>query len=439
MVKVIVKKSSVCVLFLSLLILTYPINYPLFVRLRPADIVLILFAAWGLFHTGIKLSCLTALICMFYIFYFMSTLYGVLFVGIVSPNNFIYFYKYSLLFAVLWLVLSSKLSEQQIRKLLKLLFFSFLLVVGYALATVCAAKYMYPQIAHKFRPNFPFTNPFSEEHGGYLGDSHLLAAYISSGFLAVVLCRHYNLLKTSRVFYYPLLVTIFVALLLTGSRNGVITLTSTLILFSTYLFLSRLSYARPITHVRKATVRLAVGVIGALCVILLCYQKYGKGSFFGATLLSRTLSVHFLQDKSALGRIRKLGVAADLVLDGPVLIGVGMQSSPLAFFDGAIPSILVSSGFGGVLTFTMIILVFFAEVSKKAAQNRTRSEFVILFFVSLNYILANLITEFFLISRSIIPFALFLGLMVRLIQMPRSSLIIEGNQDEGFNNYCLPE
>ncbi len=433
--KAVVKKSSVCVLFSTLLIVTYPINYPLFLRLRAVDIVFILFAAWGLANNEVKSRQLLALICAFYIFYFLSTLYGVLFVGIVTPNNFIYAYKYSVLFVLLWLILSSKLNEPQINKLLRLLLFSFLFVVTYELISIYAA--MYVGIG-QFRPAFPLTAPFPQKTGGYyVSDAHLLAAYLSTGLLAMILCKYYNLLKIRAPFYYALFIIIFIAMLLTGSRNGIMTFAATIVLFNVYLFRKRLSDVRSLTIVRRTTLQLVFVLAITGIVISLCYLEFRKQSHLPGAILNRAFSLDFLQDESALGRVRKLGVAADLVLDGPVLIGVGLQSAPLRFFDGAIASILVSSGLGGIFIFTTIILIFFVGLYKKAVQNQRGSEFSILFFVSLNYILASLVSEFFLVSRSVIPFALFLGLMAKLIQIPRRSLIIEGNQREGFNNNGL--
>ena len=81
--------------------------------------------------------------------------------------------------------------------------------------------------------------------------------------------------------------------------------------------------------------------------------------------------------------------------------------------------------------------MFFLNLYRKAVQNQRQEEFLILLFVSLNYILANLITEFFLVSRSVIPFSIFLGLVTKLIQKPKGLVTGIKEEHECFNNNCL--
>lgn len=435
--KALVQKCSVCVVFSILLIATYPINYSLFLSLRPVDIVLILFAIWGVLNNDIKLQSFSLLIGIFYILYLLSVVYGVLCIGIVNPQNFAFIYKYSVLFICVWLFLSSDLNEWQVKFLLKILFFSFIALIVYEFVSLYRFKILFPELANRFRPNFPFTKPFYK--GGYLGDAHLLAAYISTGLLAIIFCRRYNLLKIGLPLYCILITIVFIAILLTGSRNGIVTFFVTMILFYLYLVCKRRPSLRNLTRIKKTTLYSAFIIFISGAVIIALYMSYSGENDFVTRLLRRTFYFSLTEDQSLMGRIRKFSIALDLVFNGPILIGVGLQSSPMSFFDGAISSILVSSGLMGLIIFISIIVVFFLNLYKKAVQNRRQEEFLILLFVSLNYILANLITEFFLVSRSVIPFSIFLGLVASLVQIPKGLVADMAEKHECFDNNSLFE
>ncbi|MHC4526830.1 MAG: hypothetical protein ACYS29_03060 [Planctomycetota bacterium] len=417
----VVKKSSVGLFFSVLLIATYAMNYPLFLGLRPVDIILILFAVWGLLNHGVRSRALLALILMFGVLYFVSMVYGILRIGIIQPRNFAFVYKYSVLFLCIWLVLSSRLQEQQAKFLLKLLLVSFIAIIAYEYLSLYRFLTKYPNLVHKFRPNFPFTDPFPSEERGYLGDAHLFAAYISTGLLAIILSRQYGLLRIGVPFYCLLVAVVFAGMLLTGSRNGIVTFTATVVLCGLLGLAKKLTESKNLARMKRASLQFVfVGVVGVAGLTTL-YIQYGTQQDLAKRLLRRAVYFSLSEDESYLGRMRKFSVARDLVLDGPVIIGPGLQSASRSFFDGAVPSILVSAGLGGVCVYATIVVASFAILYKKAAQNQRMKEFQILFFVSLNYILANLITEFFLVSRSVIPFAVFWGLIAGLIHMPPCS------------------
>jgi O-antigen ligase len=331
----------------------------------------------------------------------------------------------------------SGLNERQVKFLLKILFLSFIALITYEYISLYRFKIQHPELAPYFRPNFPFTEPFYQ--GGYLGDAHLLAAYISTGLLSIIFCRRYNLLKIGLPFYYILLTVVFIAMLLTGSRNGIVTFVMVIILFALFSAVKLFSSPRLFAPVKRITLYFAFAILIGGAVIIALYMNYSSENDFVTRLLRRTFYFSLSEDQSFLGRVRKFSMACDLVFNGPILIGVGLQSSPLSFFDGAISSILVSSGLIGLIIFISIIVVFFLNLYAKAVQNQRQEEFLILLFVSLNYILANLITEFFLVSRSVIPFSIFLGLVAKLVHLPKD-LVANIEEKHGcFDNNSLFE
>ena len=430
MVKVVVKKSSVCALFSILLIATYPINYPIALSLRPVDFIFILFAVWAAFNHSVRTRYLYISISIFYILYFLSTIYGVFFIGIVTPRNFAFIYKYSVLFICVWLFVSSQFNKRQVKFLLKTLFFSFLVIIIFEYIILYKFIVITPKLIRFFRPHFPFTDP-------YFKDSHLLAAYISTGLLAIILCKRYHLLKINLLPYGILVTIVFLAMLLTGSRNGIITFVMTLFAFNFYLLFRKFNVQQNLVRIKRPTLYLAFIVLISATVILGLYMKHGPENDLATRLLKRAFYFDPSEDQSYLGRVRKFIIAYNLVFDGPILIGIGLQSSPLPFFDGAIASILVSTGLTGLFVFAAIIYLFFANLYAKAVQNERKEEFLICFFVSMNYILANLITEFFLVSRSVIPFAIFLGLTTRLVHIPKVAVADGNRTNEGLDHNCL--
>ncbi|MGE5294460.1 MAG: hypothetical protein ACM3VT_06490, partial [Solirubrobacterales bacterium] len=374
---------------------------------------------WGAFHHRLRLGALSLLTGAFGTVVLLSSLYGALFVGIVKPAHFAFFYKYAALFLCTWLIVSSALGEEQIRFLLKMLFLSFLGVIGYEYYSLWNVAARHPELALTFRPNFPFTAAY--ENGGYLGDAHLLAAYLSSGLVAFVLFEHTGLMRMSAVAYYPLLALICGAMLLTGSRNGIVTSGFVFLLLIAFSVGRRFLVGRGITRMSRSSMRMCVGVLILCAAGLVFYDVYLQDEHSLQRVVARALSFDFVHDQSALGRIRKVGVAAAMVLDGPAVIGIGMQSSHMMFFDSGIGALLVTSGVTGIVLYASIILLFFIGLRKVAGRNGRESEYLGLFFVSLNYVLVNLITEFFLISRSVIPFCIFLGLMAKWIRINKCS------------------
>jgi hypothetical protein len=336
------------------------------------------------------------------------------------------------LFICIWLYISSSLDEQQIRFLLKILFFSFLVMIAYEYIILYNFINQGSRSIRFFRPYFPFTDP-------YLKDSHMLAAYISTGLLAIIFCRQCRLLKMNLLPYGILVTLILLAMLLTGSRNGVVTFVTTMVLFNLYQLYKKFSVQQSFVRLKRPTLYLAVIVLISAAVITGLHIKYGGENVLVARLIKRAFYFNPSEDQSYLGRVRKFVTAYHLVFDGPVIIGTGLQSSTLSFFDGAVASILVSTGLSGLLVFTAILYLFFVNLHTKAVQNQRRQEFLASLFVSVNYIFANLITEFFLVSRSVIPFAIFLGLTARLVHIPKD-IAVQGNRtNESFNHNCLPE
>lgn len=407
------RRSTIDVLFILALIVTYAVNIPLFAGIRPVDIVLLLYIVWGLFTHRVRLAGCFLLTILFGTVVLASSLYGSLFVGIINPEHFAFLYKYSIPFFCVWLIISSALDEGQITFLLKALGYSLAAVVAYEYYSLWDIAVHHPELVLGFRPNFPFTPPF--EDGGYLGDAHLLAAYLSTGLVALTLLGRLPTVAMRGIVYYPALGLVCVAMVLTGSRNGIVTFVFVFSLVAFWSIAKRFLNGESLTRMSKSSVRVGGGVLAVGLAILVVYIVYLDQANSLQKVLNRAFSFDFSHDQSALGRIRKLGIAADLILNGPIVIGIGMQSSRLMFFDSGIGAILVTSGMAGIVLYGSILVLFFRNLLRTARRNGRGQEYSAVFCVFANYVLVNLVSEFFLVSRSIIPVSVFLGVMTKWI------------------------
>lgn len=437
------KINEVLIVLLSA---TYFINLPIVYALRPVDIIFCLFAAFNIRKLMFRVCPLSVLVITFWVIFFVSIANGIINRGIIQKENFVFIYKYALLFIFLKIILSTNFKEEQITFLIKILFTSLLLMVIYTIYLK-----MFWRNVPFYRPCFPFTKAFPTKSSGYLGDAHLLSAYLSTGLLAFVMCHFYNLFSTTQKKYsfFIFCSAAVMALIVTGSRNGVITLGISGILWviaKGFLALKnqRLCYNLKSNlqcnwlHLKRSKKRISSRFVlgtyfAVISVVFLSYSvlweydlrsnKMAKtidsGRYQIPQGVSRTFYFNFWDEQSSFGRVQKQLAAYKITSENGLLIGVGMQSCSRRFFDGAIGNLLICSGVLGTVVFIAIILFFLAYMFQKAKENDKIKEFQVLFWVFLNYSLACLITEFFLVSRCVIPFLIFVGLIGRLILAPK--------------------
>jgi len=422
------RKSIITFIFLALLILFFPIDHKIFLIFRITDFLVLALFVWGVINSGLKpfksrLSLnTTTLIYVFCLLFVLSMLYGALFVGIKDNNRFIFIYKYSIVFILFWLTgefSASQLSIKQIQILLVLLFSSFIFMVANVFIDLFyPIKYLNPLafgVRHRFsqiRPSFPFTS-------NTVSDAHLYGAYLANMIVALIALGSFKVFKISPMVFYVLAICSLPALLLTGARASILVLSLFVFIMVMLVFVDQFFLKRK-TSLKK----IAVFAIIFTAIVGGIYGFVDSKAFESQTdatfLLKRSFAFGNM-DNLATVRIRSiLSAVNQTIFDGPILIGIGITSSELVWYDNAIAAILVSSGLLGVIVFALIILSYSNHLFKISLINRRKKEYFALASVFCTYALINVIsTEFFLVTRSITPFALLCGLLIILIKKPK--------------------
>ncbi|MCT7995241.1 O-antigen polymerase [Laspinema olomoucense] len=415
--KVTIDKSKIGFLFISLLILTYPINYDLGSSLRLADIGFIIFFIWSVFNQKLKISNLSWIIITFFTLYVFSTIYGTFFIGILNPLGFFFIYKYTLPFLLFWIIFNLKLKEKKIIFLFNSYFFVFFILSLYVYIHIYLV--INGVLLTSLRPSFPFT--FRED----ASDAHLYSSYISYNLTALISFVNYKIISLNRLLFYFILCLSLVALILTGSRNGLAALVVSMTLIGGQKILQLLS-------INKIKIKPQY-IIGALLCILILFLA---GNYFDIKILPELSSLslrtinffNLAEDKSTNIRIINFNeVIKNVVTEGPILIGIGFQSYHIVWLDTSIGSLLIASGIVGLCVFIAIILIFLLKNYYVAIKNSRKKEFYSLALVTFNYILTNIATEFFLVTRSIVPFIIFIALSTQLIYIKKNKFPIKNN------------
>jgi hypothetical protein len=395
---------------LLLLTITYSINYDLGFSVRIGDVAAVLFIGWAFLSSRFRVTSTVVFALGFFFVYLLSALYGSLALGIIHTANLLFLYKYALPFLLLWCICSVRLTDHQVHRLIRAAVFVFVLLILWVFVHVLLVTSGLATLS--FRPSFPLSNgPV------WASDAHLYSAFLSNGLIAFLVFARARIIRVPFSLVVLTLLLGIAALLLTGSRGGILTFAGTAGLLAAVELARKLSRGR--LTVRRATlVTAAVGMVAVAGILAFNAHGVVSRSQEVLRLLDRALNFGFGNDASAQSRLQKNWDAIMLLSHQIPLIGVGMQSVGRSWYDSAIGALLVSSGLIGCVLFLCALAAFLGENWKAAQANSRFQEFSALFFVVVNYAVANLITEFFLVTRSLVPFVLWAGLASQLIHRP---------------------
>lgn len=407
-----VKKSSFWFYSILLLILAYPFNIRLLKFLSPPDILFALFFVVAVFWGGLKKSKISPLVHLFFLFMLVSMFIGSLFFGF-SLNYMVFLYKYLVVFVLVWFLLSADLNRKQVIFLLNTMLFTFCFLVLYAYFyqyRVFTGVSLYP------RPDFPFSSS-----DGIVGGAHLYGAYLSTGLMA---CSAYWIfLDKRRTFVWvPLLFLSFGAILLTGSRAPMIAILIGYGILTLICFFGK-KMAMPIRKL-GLLILIVIGIGFVMSTVFI-----GKIEVYEKTMvvIDRAIRLSNIvsdSDSSVMGRAQKIELGTNTVLNGPVVFGTGVSSTPFVWVDNSVARLIIDAGFGGLALFFAILVVFIANASRIAVKLGNIRLFYVFLIVCITYFVNSISTEFFLVTRSIFPFAILVCLIYKLMETP-------GNHDEG--------
>jgi len=379
---------------LCIAILLFPINYPVFFSFRPTDIIILSVILITLPVVSIPKDLLLFFLLFFSIL-LISSWIGLCYYQKFNVYHLIFFYKYFIVFYIPFVICCLRFNDYELNTFVLLLFYTFFFLVFWTYIYL----YLYKAgIIHgRSRPCFPLTL------GRYSTDAHLYSSYLSVGLVAFV-CVGKKFFKNN--FFRGLLIIISMgSIFLTGSRTGVVVLVSG-------LFIS-LCFAKSIRKILKI---LSVSILFFLFVYIFL-EKFVLTSNHSFKIVERCFMNPF-NDDSGLGRIVKLIIAireSDYCFN---LLGSGILSSQQTWYDGFFSIMIAHGGFCGVFVFLSWISFIVVKYKIISEQNLRIGEYRYLLIVLAVYAVSNIITEYFLVTRSYFPFAVFISVLMTKIRSP---------------------
>ncbi|HXK36592.1 MAG TPA: hypothetical protein VJ553_03345, partial [Candidatus Paceibacterota bacterium] len=150
-------------LLVILVTLLFPVNYSLLLKLRPADFLMMMLIVASLPAMRIKPNATFLLSVLFFLVYVLSTAYGIMVHGIASQTNFLFVYKYLMLFALFWVLCSVPMHPVRLARLRAIMNAVFYFLVAYVFLYVFL--WVRGAIGGSMRVTFPFTNDYDPEFG----------------------------------------------------------------------------------------------------------------------------------------------------------------------------------------------------------------------------------------------------------------------------------
>lgn len=405
---------------LFLLILTYPINYKLFLTFRITDFILMWTILLFIIYYKFDLTIYVILFMLFLLFFVISNIVSAFRFSVFNIENLLFLYKYCLPFIIIYIFTRTVKDKEELVFYIKISNIIFILMALYVYFFLFLSTTGF--FPFGMRPAFPFTDVWTRK----ASDAHLYSAYLSNSLLFYIIS--FKVLGKKSIFNYIVLVITIGALLLTGSRNGILTIILTLFLYFFYLNLKNINNLN--TKIRKGMLFIIVFMTFLIIAVVLNIEKFSFYEDF-IILVERALAFNFFNgDTSSNVRITNLTESINLSLES-CLLGIGITNTESSWLDGGISHLLVSSGFWGVLVFISIIMILICNTYIKS---NNLDSFMFVFLLILNYTVSNLISEFFLITRSIVPFAINLSIMINLSKLEENGNRRSNGSDKIISN-----
>jgi hypothetical protein len=364
-------------------------------KLRIADFLVMALIFFSIPYLQVRNISVMALLAFFFACYCISTVYGILTYGIVTPSNMLFVYKYLVVFALFWVLWSLPLHPDKLIILQKASFGVYFFLVCWVFLWVVL------RVRGVFHGNFRVSFPFSNMDDPLLSDAPLYSVVLSTCLTAYLFTpRTRGFAQTVRV----VCVVGFTcgAILLSGSRTGLLSAGATFAIYA----IRRLSQEAFSGRIRfkRSTMWIGLAFILLIAYFAIRASRISDANVLG--LLSRAISFGG-GDASSTARVEKATYAIQTVLGGPVLIGIGSQSTFHTWFDSTWPNVLINTGMLGVLSFLLIIYFVLRKAKERAREGGTMRAYVALEYMFINYLVSSISTESFLTTRGLIPFAVF--------------------------------
>ena len=247
----------------------------------------------------------------------------------------------------------------------------------------------------KFPWNIRLSFPFTTMINRYTTDSHLVSGFLAFHVVALLSAAYISRHVSTKILCGLLSACLTFPLLLSGGRVGLLSIILTFTVFIIWRLRQHLKFAVTISSLIFAT---------AIAVYWVA-SKLDLDPIIKRVFLINPTNL----DQSIQGRIAKLNVIVSHFDETMVaLFGGGVLSQPFYWADNIIAQILRISGAIGLIGVLLGLIVLVQSICKSLNYRREVLAVLLPFGC---YILTNLSTEFFFVTRSIVPVSLWLTLV----------------------------
>lgn len=392
------KLDKVVFILLCILVIIFPVNYEVVPSLRVFDIFYIFTFFLFLFINFKVQKIYFLLVFWISILLLLSMWNGYFQSKPIEIQKIVFVYKYFLLFTVPLLVSNIVNTPYRVKIINRLMIWIFIALLTWV--------YLYLVLNHfgiingNKRPSFPFSENYQ------IPDSHLLSSTL--GFLTVTYLFYWRIFFKHNIFI-SLLVTsnaLFV-LLFTGSRTGIVLIVFTVVVYFSYVFIK----------IKKIKLKKSNYLKYILfCIILISLFLFFQDKVFyiiekNIWLIERALNFDLENDASSQGRIAKLFISWNDLSASGYILGLGILSSSLIWYDGVIAILLAHGGILLLVSFLSFIVLVIYKSYLYAKYNNQKIYFLIFLLLLITYILSNGITEYVFVSRNGFSALLILSLL----------------------------
>ena len=381
---------------IGLSLLLFSIDHKIIYLFRIFDLLIIsLIGLFILTNPKVKVELLVVFFLIILVL-IISSLLGVIKKGFLNFSRLGFIYKYFFIFFVPWFIVSVVKTYKQIKLVNRLLLINFIFLSSWAWI------YVYIRdiglIQGSSRPSFPFGD-FRQS------DAHLYSSYLSF-FLITYLLYFRKFFNHNLLFSLIIVFNSIFGLLMTGSRTGMLLIFVFLIIYGMYMLNNffKLIFSSQIILSKKIINKFLKKTI--ILIIFIIFLDYFFYEFLEDNYSSiiRALNFNLIDDMSSQDRVEKLMVSLNEVLYLGMIFGNGLSSN-YVWYDGIL-SILIAHG-GFILIF--FIFIFYYLIIKKSYPGFFSWNYLLFIFLCLLYLLANLITEYIMVSRNAFPILVLLS------------------------------
>jgi len=397
-----ISKKRLNYFFTSLLIISFPINYDVFIGIRFVELFFLILISINISKIRLRANVVTIVFCLFLLSGLLSYQIGILTSSILNTHNYVFILKYSFPIA-LWLVLRAcDFDLKTSVRLMKVLYFSIVLLIFYFIVHYYSSRNGFGGFFSK-RISFPLTN-FTR--AGLPYDSHMVSAFLAFAALCFYsvkfYAKKYNLIQP----LFFMLVAIL-CLIASGGRAGLVALCA--------------GVAFSIIINKRLHLGFVVFFLSSIVLVGSLFAIY-SGDFEIDSSISRTFFFDFTgADDSLRARFTKFGEVLKIsVFSDAPFFSRGLTALRFSWSDSIIFNVL---GFSGLLGITLFFLFFTNLYWRILCTVKFDTNKAIILLVPLStYLISNLATEFMLVTRSVVPVLLWCFLWLNIFEKSDKSL-----------------